>query len=390
MYAMGIISIVCMMIWVFPPPIAVGARSQEYLQVMLDRSKRVRIAGNPTCTECEFSSIHRDPQNLPNGPLPNLVRMTTTSGIGRTGNSVTAMFNAMKLAYLCKSALELPRNDSHKALYFQERLFDFTQRPGEASACLPLGVTHRRGEDSDCLPCEQKFVADARSFFYLSSPSKLKTTTFKYLSIDNATDVPMDAEVENKLWTCMRQYLGICVEGMCYDHPASQEGVLVVHLRQGDIYKPDYSGQVHWAYQQPPLAYYYSIINFTNPDKVIFVGEDVNHGPVWDAFEDLQSFGMTKFAIEFQSTHLWEDLDTMLCARNLVESKSTLMTVARLGFAVKRFTPYAVACRSAFPAQQVYFVDSGKFGNGRHTNSAEEWVAMLLRGKAFSPRLCNG
>jgi len=39
-------------------------------------------------------------------------------------------------------------------------------------------------------------------------------------------------------------------------------------------------------------------------------------------------------------------------------------------------------------AQQVYFVDFGKFGGGQHNNSAKEWVAMLLRGKAFPPRLC--
>jgi hypothetical protein len=39
-------------------------------------------------------------------------------------------------------------------------------------------------------------------------------------------------------------------------------------------------------------------------------------------------------------------------------------------------------------AQQVYFVDFGKFGCGQHNNSAKEWVAMLLRGKAFPPRLC--
>ena len=120
------------------------------------------------------------------------------------------------------------------------------------------------------------------------------------------------------------------------------------------------------------------------------VGEDVNHGPIWDAFEDLQSFGMTKFAIDFQSSNLTEDLLTMLCARNLAESKSTMMHILRLGFAVQRFTPDA-GCPGAFlsKAQQVYFVDPGKFGGGHHTNSAEEWVAMLLHGKAFPPRLCT-
>jgi hypothetical protein len=144
---------------------------------------------------------------------------------------------------------------------------------------------------------------------------------------------------------------------------------------------------VHRAYQQPFLSYYYSIINFTKPEKVIFVGEGLNHGPVWDAFEDLQSFGMTKYAIEFQSLSLGEDLLTMLCARQFVESRSTLMMALRLGHAVRRFS---FACISAFPdAQQVYIVDTGEFDGGQHVNSAEEWVATLLRGKASLPRLCT-
>ena len=33
----------------------------------------------------------------------------------------------------------------------------------------------------------------------------------------------------------------------------------------------------------------------------------------------------------------------------------------------------------------VYFVNSGKFGDGRHNNSAKEWLAMPLRGKASPP-----
>ena len=71
-----------------------------------------------------------------------------------------------------------------------------------------------------------------------------------------------------------------------------------------------------------------------------------------------------KFVIEFQSSTLTEDLLAMQCARNLVKSKSTMMTIVWLGFAVQRFTSYA-GCPSAFPkAQQVYFVDSGKFGGG--------------------------
>ncbi len=87
-------------------------------------------------------------------------------------------------------------------------------------------------------------------------------------------------------------------------------------------------------HQQPPLAYYYSIIDFTKPEKVILVGEDNNHGPVWDAFEQMQSYGIANFDIEFHSWNLREYMLTMLCAQKFVESVSSLMIVIQLGFAI--------------------------------------------------------
>ena len=127
------------------------------------------------------------------------------------------------------------------------------------------------------------------------------------------------------------------------------------------------------------MDYYYSIINFTNPSKVIFVGENFNHGPVWKAFERLQSFGMTKFDIRFQSSRFREDLVTILCARTMVESMSSLMTVTRLGFATRRFS---MCCENHFPeAQQVYRVEPGKYNGGRHgweTNEfATGWMGRM-------------
>ncbi len=321
------------------------------------------------CRECEFWHDHRDDdRELP----PALVRVTSTHhGPGRTGNYVTSMFLAMKLAYACKSTLELPRTDEHGgAFHFQRRLFDFTQRPGNASKTLL---------------CKEEFVGSAGDFWPLASHRGNK---FKF---ERAKDVPMNvAGVERKLWTCMRHYLGFCVEGFCKEHPSvAQDGVMVVHLRTGDIYKSNYSDNVNRLYQQPFLAYYYSIINFTNPEKIIFVGEGGNHGPVWDAFEDMRSFGIAKFAIEFQSSSLVEDMRTMLCARKFVESDSTLMNVIRLGFATQRFSPYACDMSMLSKEHQVYHVDAGEFNGGQHVNSAEEWVAMLLHGKASLPKLCR-
>ena len=354
-------------------PVLVRTASSKGYGVTGNNKKSVAPA---PCRECEFWHSHRDPETLPSGSPPSLVRVTSTHhGSGRTGNYVTSLFLAMKLAYACKSTLELPRTDERGgAFHFQQRLFDFTQRPGNASVS-PL--------------CEEEFVGSAGKF-WSSHRQKFKFDGHGqdlYRGPVLATNV---TGVDQKLWTCMRQFLGLCVEGFCTEHQSvAQDGVLVVHLRTGDIYKSNYSDRVNRKYQQPFLAYYYSIINFTNPEKILFVGEGGNQGPIWDAFEDMRSFGIAKFAIEFQSLSLVEDMQTMLCARKFVASYSTLMNVIRLGFATQRFSPYPCDLNSLSKEHQVYHVDAGEFNGGEHVNSAEEWLAMLLNGKSLLPRLCK-
>jgi hypothetical protein len=320
----------------------------------------------PQCSECKFLRRHWNLHNFANGTLPKVVRMHGGQ-YGRTGNVIILMLNAMKLAYICKVAIELLLpDDSDNVFQLQEGLFDFTQRPGEASTDFQ---------------CEQDVDMDYGDFYWLFSK----------------TDLPMDAHVLNKLWDCMQQFLGFCVQGFCKDHQATQDGVLVVHLRQGDIYPPDFDQGVYSTYQQLSLAYYFSIINFSNPEKVIFVVEDNNHGPVWDAFEQMHSYGMTEqFDIEFQPSNFREDMLTMLHAQKFVESVFTLMIMIRLSFAVQRFSfSCQVACcgvqffQGLPNMQQVYLVDPGQFAVGFHSNSAKEWVAMLLGGKSPSPVLCD-
>ena len=355
-----------------PPVLLVRtARSSRGNGTTTGNAKTSVAAPAARCRKCEF--WHGRGPDPAETPPPALVRVTSTHhGPGRTGNYVTSMFLAMKLAYACKSTLELPRTDERGgAFHFQRRLFDFTQRPGNASGSVL---------------CREEFVGSAGEFWPLASHRG--NNIFKF---EKAKDVPTNvAWVERKLWTCMRHYLGFCVEGFCTEHRSvARDGVVVVHLRTGDIYKSNYSDNVNRLYQQPFLAYYYSIINFTNPEKIIFVGEGGNHGPVWDAFEDMRSFGIAKFAIEFQSSSLVEDMRTMLCARKFVESDSTLMNVIRLGFATQRFSPHACDMSMLSKEHQVYHVDAGEFNGGQHVNSAEEWVAMLLLGKASLPRLCS-
>ena len=307
------------------------------------------------CGECKFLPAN---SSVPNGPTPVHVRMTDSRGHGRTGNSVLAMFNAMKLAYACKSILSLPSNDNLGVFHHQGSFFNFSQRPGNASS-HPL--------------CEQELVqGNARTFFQSQVPIELAQV------------------VTHDLWACMRQFLGICVEGLCSNQLSARDGVLTVHLRHGDISPPGFLFQHNHTYQQPSLEYYYSIINFTNPKNVLFVEEDYSHGPIWKAFKKLHTFGISRFDIQFQSSSVREDLVTMLCAGMMVESFSTLMSTVRLGFATRRFS---LCCENYFPeAQEVYRIETGTFNGGWHDNSAKEWVAMLLEGnegKALVPWSCT-
>ena len=318
-------------------------------------SRTLNIKNMSVCGECKFLPVN---SSAPNGTIPVHVKMTKSSGFGRTGNSVYAMFNAMKLAYACKSILQLPSTDDLGAFHPQGQFFNFSQRSGNASS-HPL--------------CTQELVeGHQKRFFWFHVPMEL------------------EPEVTHDLWACMRQFLGICVEGLCSNQLSAQDGVLTVHLRHGDIFPAGFLFQHNHDYQQPFLEYYYSIINFTNPQKIIFVGEDYSHGPVWKAFKKLHSFGMTRFDIQFQSSSFRDDLVTMLCARTMVESMSSLMRVVRLGFATRRFS---TCCENHFPeAQEVYRVETGTFNGARHDNSAEEWVAMLLEGSdsnAVVPWICT-
>jgi hypothetical protein len=329
-------------------------------------------AAHPTsvCGECKFCMRG---QSVNSSVLPHahVIRMTNSGGFGRTGNSVTTMMHAMKLAYACKSILELPSTDEHRAFDFQEeyRFLDFTQRQGKSSSHSV---------------CDRELIeGNAGTFWGLSDELAMRGSDSVLQLRYSWTDQP---EVMHDLWTCMRRFLGICIEGLCSGQRSARDGVLTVHLRQGDV-SPPIGGHAPEDYQQPFLDYYYSIINYTNPSAVLFIGENVNHGPVWKAFEKLNSFGLTRLDIWFQSSSFREDLVTMLCAQTIVESMSSLMTVVRLGFATSRFS---MCCENHFPeAQLVYRVEPGTYNGGRHDNSADEWVAMLLRGNEPVPKLCT-
>ena len=98
-----------------------------------DGTKQLKKQVSSVCGECKFQ-FHNHSQSV--NSTAHVVRVTQSGGFGRTGNSVATMMKAMKLAYACKSMLELPSIDDNGSFDFQDefRLIDFSPRQGEASS----------------------------------------------------------------------------------------------------------------------------------------------------------------------------------------------------------------------------------------------------------------
>lgn len=282
--------------------------------------------------------------------------MNTTAGFGRTGNYVAAMFRAARLAYACRMALELPevdeRGDNVFDLDAQKRFIDFTSASGPAWNS-PMCQTHAEG--------------NPRRFYHLP-------------------ETPDSSFVSNSdIALCLKHYLGACDALFCKGEEHGD--ALVIHLRQGDVYR-----QVPpppRRYGQPSASYYLSIIAFVQPQQILFVSEAKNPGPIMTLFQLLKTFNYTVPEIKFQSTSFREDLRTLMCARRLVESRSSLMHLVRWGSAEETFSTECF--QPIFSGRKAFAVSVdvafGKKYFNNHTNTAEEWVDMLLSGSS-SPIEC--
>jgi hypothetical protein len=96
----------------------------------------------------------------------------------------------------------------------------------------------------------------------------------------------------------------------------SAEDVLHIHIRSGDIFAP---GGSHWAYVQPPLAFYRQVLRHFarahGSPKVVLVFED-RCNPCVDALCDfLESWGVS-YAEECSTFE--QAVEELLSARNLV------------------------------------------------------------------------
>lgn len=97
----------------------------------------------------------------------------------------------------------------------------------------------------------------------------------------------------------------------------SDDDALFIHLRAGDLFE---GGGAHPLYGQPPLAFYRKVLASRRWSHVTLVFEtDTN--PVLPGLVELLTRRAVPFAV--QSSSLFEDIGTLLRARNLVAARGT-------------------------------------------------------------------
>lgn len=289
----------------------------------------------PPCGPCSFVVPIGQPESYLTMQVKNFKRAS------RVGNYVYATFKAFLLAYYCGAYVELPDyDDVLRAFDIQPdfRAFLFP-RPGAVA-----------------LRCSNK-SGDAGSFFHTHLPRNT-----------------IPEEIEDELLSCFRSYLGVCDVKFCEGYEALRGNKLVAHVRNGDIFKRNFQKNVHKLYWQPPLSYYMAAINSSRAQHTVFVGEPTSDtSPVWLQMERLQSFNMFRTRITFQSKSIKDDLRTMMCARNFVESRSTLGVVTRLGFVENFFSYHCFT-----PILHSTTVHVSHFEHPKvHDNQPIEWIYML-------------
>ena len=288
--------------------------------------------------------------------------MTSTGGWGRTGNIARAVEVAMQRAHQCKTILQLPVEDDKEHILVppaNSTVFDFSSRPGEPhpacrNASTGIGLS-----------------GNTRTFFNLR---KLENVSAAEIAFHDAYSREYD-EID----TCLRLYLGICERQFCEGFQSS-ENSLVVHVRQDDIFPSNRSGYVNYLYGQPPLSYYLSAIHHQPWEEVIVVAQNTNNtNPVWAQLRLLNNLSVFKMPIKFVSSDWYSDLHVLMCAPNLVESRSSMHSMLRLGSAQRYYTPYCFHHRSNRTA--VYAIQTvGDFEwYNFHDNSEKEWLDMLMR-----------
>jgi hypothetical protein len=214
-----------------------------------------------------------------------------TSWAQQTGVQFVSLINAAQLASCCGASLQLP------SMYIfgpaRSTMFTF-QSP--------------KSNDTFCL----KARGNSDFFFYTRIPVRCRTLHHRSQAYHAANEY---AELPKK----------------CNDARAKT----VAHVRTLDM---DASKSVHPDYGQPPLSFYLSAWNHTGDNALHVVHKDLA-SPVAKVLDALHK--TTKVPIEMHSNVAFKhDLLTLLCAENLIMSRSSLSFMVLMNPRLKRVYHY--------------------------------------------------
>lgn len=299
------------------------------------------------------------------------IHLVSLTGYGRTGNYFRSIRKAIYLGHLCQKRVKLPASD-------------------DASGALPINETFSRLDFSarhGVLPkvCEHisfPIHGDASVFWALRDNIGNSTTLQGLLADFSSPDLSLP------LQPCIANYLGICNMGYCSPDKRDVLGdsVLVAHVREGDVFKPDHTSVPAPCYGQPPLSYYLQAMYDKRWAKVIIVGESGTFGPTRSALRSLNESGVfSGLEIVFQASLWSNDLETLLCARNVVTSRSSLIPLINLGFASRI---YSYSCISKSFSKVHMMIPISNYPHWAHHDGGKiEWLDTLLT-QSGEPETC--
>lgn len=302
-----------------------------------------------------------------NDSVPD-INFISFRGYGRTGNYIKSLRNAINLAFECKLSIQMPNKDDKGDAFPLNNAYsflNFSRRPGSV--------------DPRCHTMALPLSGDAKMFWYFNL-SKIGQSRWSL-------------EHERQKVSCLRKFLGLCDSKFCKSHSnfsvGNSENSVFIHLREGDIFKDNFNSDVHHGYGQPPLSYYLHALAFSQWDKVIVVTQPGNPGPIRKAMivlNNTQTFSL--YGRIYTQMGSWrEDLNTLLCASNLIMSKTTLDELFVIGFARNIFSHRCL--KNVFKDKNVYKIGISNYTPFiNHDNSPQEWLEMLFH-SSDAPEYCR-
>lgn len=195
--------------------------------------------------------------------------------------------------------------------------------------------------------------------------------------------------------------------GMCLREMESEEDVLTIHLRGGDLFQgsPDSTAlpQLWWS---PPCSMYSKIISEEGYRRVLLITSPDRSHPCLEwlqAFKVGRSQDEAPVQVSVQSASLLEDVCKLMSAQNLVLAYSTLSeTLALLSERVRRlygrtefnlFRGQCLTLPGVALKQYGLQVDGRPESHARHgktLHDARQWMMTFPAEEIHGPRQCRG